>query len=316
MKVDQASATAIEWAAGLIRSGQLVAFPTETVYGLGADATQDQAVAAIFEAKGRPRFNPLIVHVPDLASARQLGRFGPLAVTLAQACWPGPLTLVVPRATNCPISQLATAGLDTIALRVPRHAVALALLVAAGRPIAAPSANPSGHVSPTLAEHVAADLKERVAMILDGGPAEVGLESTVVDATGSQPVMLRSGGTTREEIERACGQVSLLATEGGERPVSPGQLLSHYAPSVPVRLNVVSLRADEALLAFGPSLPATSGLVFNLSPGADLREAAANLFAGLRSLDRPGVSAIAVMAIPHTGLGTAINDRLTRAARR
>ena len=316
MQIEPATGVAIERAADLMRTGALVAFPTETVYGLGADANSGRAVAAIFEAKGRPRFNPLIVHVPDLAAARGLGMFGPLAERLALALWPGPLTLVVPRAPGCPVAELATAGLSTIALRVPRHAVALALLKAADRPVAAPSANRSGHVSPTLAAHVVADLGGRVAMVLDGGATTVGLESTVVDATGTVAVILRLGGVTAEEITAVTGVAPLRATEGGARPVSPGQLLSHYAPRVPVRLGAASAHAGEALLAFGPGAPATAGTVFNLSPGGDLREAAANLFAGLRALDRPGVSGIAAMPIPNDGLGEAINDRLARAARR
>jgi L-threonylcarbamoyladenylate synthase len=316
MAVQRATPEAISCASRILQRGGLVAFPTETVYGLGADATQGRAVAAIFEAKGRPRFNPLIVHVADVAAARRLGQFGPLAERLAQAFWPGPLTLVVRRAAVCQVSELATAGLATIALRVPRHLVARALLAEAGVPVAAPSANRSGRVSPTTARHVAADLGETVELILDGGPAEVGLESTVVDASGAAPVLLRLGGVTAAEIEAATGLAVRLATDGRSAPQSPGQLLKHYAPDVPVRLEARTVEAGEALLAFGPTIPAAPGPVFNLSPGGDLREAAANLFAGLRALDRPGVTAIAVMPIPGEGLGAAINDRLARAARR
>lgn len=316
MPIEPVTPESIAKAAGLLRAGELVGMPTETVYGLAADATQGRAVAAVFEAKGRPEFNPLIVHVPDLAAARELGIFGPLALQLAQAFWPGPLTLVVGRADGSPVSALATAGLETVALRVPHHPAAQALLRACSRPVAAPSANRSGHVSPTLAIHVAADLGVRVAMILDGGPAEIGLESTVIDATGERPVVLRLGGVTADEIAAVTGWAPALASEAGDRPVSPGQLLKHYAPNAPVRLGATTLARGEALLAFGPNAPATGGPVFNLSPSADLREAAANLFAALRVLDAPGVAAIAVMPIPDDGLGAAINDRLRRAARR
>ncbi len=316
MPIEPVTPESIAKAAGLLRAGELVGMPTETVYGLAADATQGRAVAAVFEAKRRPQFNPLIVHVPDLATARELGIFGPLALQLAQAFWPGPLTLVVGQAAGSPVSALATAGLETVALRVPRHLAAQALLRACGRPVAAPSANRSGHVSPTLAIHVAADLGARVAMILDGGPAEIGLESTVIDATGERPVVLRLGGVTAGEIAAVTGCAPALASEAGDRPASPGQLLKHYAPNAPVRLGATSLGRGEALLAFGPNAPATGGPVFNLSPSADLREAAANLFAALRALDVPGVAAIAVMPIADDGLGAAINDRLRRAARR
>ncbi len=316
MPIEPCSDAAVAEAARLLRAGALIGFPTETVYGLGADATQGRAVAAIFEAKGRPQFNPLIVHVPALAAAQRLGVFGPLALRLAQAFWPGPMTLVVPQKEGSPIAPLATAGLNTVALRIPLHPIALALLTAAAVPVAAPSANRSGHVSPTLAAHVDADLGTRVAMILDGGPCEVGLESTVIDASGDVPVVLRLGGIGVAEIAAACGVSTALATEGGERPASPGQLLSHYAPSIPVRLNVIAAATGEALLAFGPYAPEHSGPRFNLSPSGDLREAAANLFAALRQLDTPGVTGIAVMPIPESGLGAAINDRLSRAARR
>jgi len=316
MPIHTATPAAIALAGERMRAGELVAFPTETVYGLGADATQGRAVAAIFEAKGRPRFNPLIVHVADLAAARQLGVFGGQADRLAAAFWPGPLTLVVRQAEASPIAELATAGLDTIALRVPRHPAALALLAACGRPIAAPSANRSGHVSPTLAAHVAADLGTRVAMILDGGACAVGLESTVVDVTGPAPVLLRLGGISARELAAVVGVEPILAGAGGDRPIAPGQLLNHYAPSVPVRLNARSAELGEALLAFGPDAPVAAGPSLNLSYTGDLRQAAANLFAALRQLDAAGVTGIAVMPIPETGLGAAINDRLTRAARR
>ena len=316
MRTQKTTDALLNAAATHLRAGRLVAFPTETVYGLGADATNGLAVAAIFAAKGRPSFNPLIVHVADADAARALGRFGSLAEQLAAAFWPGPLTLVVPRVEACPVAELATAGLATIALRVPRHPLALALLRDAGVPVAAPSANRSGHVSATTVQHVRADLGDRVAMVLDGGACEVGLESTVVEASGQTPVILRSGAITAEQIAAVSGIEPARAFEGGAHPVSPGQLLSHYAPRAAMRLGATSVRHGEGLLAFGPDLPATQGPVFNLSPRGALNEAAANLFAGLRSLDAAGVATIAVMLVPVHGLGEAINDRLTRAARR
>jgi L-threonylcarbamoyladenylate synthase len=310
-----ADAAAIAEGARLLRAGELVALPTETVYGIGADATNGLAVARIFEAKGRPAFNPLISHVPDLAAAERLAALTPLARRLAEALWPGALTLVLERRADCPVSELATAGLDTIAVRAPDHPVAQALLAAAGVPIAAPSANRSGHVSPTLAEHVEADLGAGVALILDAGPTGIGLESTVVDATGERPVLLRPGGVTREEIERVAGAAVADAAEQ-DRPSSPGRLASHYAPRASVRLGATDVRPGEALLAFGSVVPRSHGPTINLSPSGDLREAAANLFAALRRLDACGAHAIAVMPIPETGLGEAINDRLRRAAAR
>jgi L-threonylcarbamoyladenylate synthase len=296
-------------AADLIRAGRLVAFPTETVYGLGGDATNGEAVASIFEAKGRPHFNPLIVHLPDMDAARQIGEFGEAAETLAQRFWPGPLTLVVRRRTDSRLSELVSAGLDTVALRVPAHAGAHALLVAAGRPIAAPSANRSGKVSPTTAQHVAEELGDAVAMILDGGPCEVGVESTVLDLSGDAPVLLRPGGVPLEELEQALGRKVEIA-QAGAAIASPGMLESHYAPGLPLRLEAEGAKPGEALLGFGP----TAGATLNLSEAGDLREAAANLFAMLRALDRPEFNGIAVMPIPEEGLGRAINDRLKRAA--
>jgi len=316
MTVVPANDQAIAEAASRLRAGGLVAFPTETVYGLGADATQGRAVAAVFAAKGRPQFNPLIVHVADVEVARRLGVFDPLAEKLAAAFWPGPLTLVVRRAENCAVAELATAGLETIALRVPAHPVANALLRAAVVPVAAPSANRSGHVSATRAAHVLADFGSDIATILDGGSAEVGLESTVVDATGAKPALLRLGAVTAEQIADVCGIVPDRAFDGGAHPASPGQLLSHYAPRAAVRLNASSVGQGEGLLAFGAARLATAGPVFNLSASGNLGEAAANLFAGLRSLDATGVAVIAAMPIPQIGLGEAINDRLSRAARR
>ncbi|MBU0726377.1 MAG: threonylcarbamoyl-AMP synthase [Alphaproteobacteria bacterium] len=301
---------AIAQAAAHLRAGRLVAFPTETVYGLGGDATDDHAVAAIFAAKGRPSFNPLISHLPDLDAARKLAIFTPLAERLAANFWPGPLTLVLRRRPDCPVSHLACAGLDTIALRVPAHPVATRLLRATGRPVVAPSANPSGKVSPTQAQHVRNLLGDRLALVLDGGACAIGVESSVVDATGDRPVLLRPGGVTLEALEQAVGPVT-LPEHDPDAPTSPGQLASHYAPALPVRLNATNAAAGEALLGFGPT-DGTEAL--NLSRAGDLQEAAANLFAMLRALDRPGLSGIAIMPIPETGLGRAINDRLRRAA--
>lgn len=301
-------------AARLMRAGRPVAFPTETVYGLGADATDERAVAAVFAAKRRPRFNPLIVHLPEAEAALALGRADRRAHALARAFWPGPLTLVLPAAPDCPVGLLARAGLDTVAVRVPGHPLARALLAAVGRPVAAPSANPSGRVSPTTADHVLADLGGMIAAVLDGGPCPVGVESTVVDLSRSTARLLRPGGVPREAIEAVIGP--LAAAEAGE-PRAPGMLASHYAPALPLRLDAVTVAPDEALLAFGPA-PAGAGVVFNLSERGDLAEAAARLFAGLRTLDaegrRRGLVRIAAMPVPAAGLGLAINDRLARAA--
>jgi L-threonylcarbamoyladenylate synthase len=316
MRVAEPTAQSVAEAARLLRDGQLVAFPTETVYGLGGDATNDRAVAAIFEAKGRPQFNPLISHVLDATEAQKFVCWTPTAEKLAARFWPGPLTLVLPRSPGSPISLLATAGLDTVAIRAPSHPVAQALIRAAGRPIAAPSANRSGTVSPTRAEHVAESLGERVPLILDGGPCLVGVESTVLDLTGTTPTLLRPGGATREAIEAVVGPIAVsdALPSGDSARKSPGQLESHYAPARPVRLGAISVGADEGLLAFGPTVPQGAMLTYNLSPSGDLGEAAANLFAMMRTLDRPGIGRIAVMPIPETGLGLAINDRLRRAA--
>lgn len=314
MRILGVSDAAIEEAGRIIRSGGLVAFPTETVYGLGADATNARAVAAIYAAKGRPSFNPLIAHVADLAAARAVAVLGARAERLAAAFWPGPLTLVLVRREAAGIADIVTAGLDTVAVRVPSSAIARRLLVAAGVPVAAPSANRSGHVSATAAAHVAADLGCAVDLILDGGPAEVGIESTIVDVTGAVAVLLRPGAVTREMLEAALGEAIDVSGGDAHRPSAPGQLASHYAPRARVRLNAVDVRAGEALLAFGPDVPAHDGPAFNLSASGDLVEAAANLFTALRALDRPEVMAIAVMAIPGHGLGAAIADRLARAA--
>jgi L-threonylcarbamoyladenylate synthase len=304
--VREADAAAIKAAAALLRQGRLVAFPTETVYGLGADATNGKAVAAIFAVKQRPRINPLIVHVKDAAQADKYVVFSPLAAELAEAFWPGPLTLVLPRRPDCALSLLVSAGLDTVAVRAPSHPIARKLIAEAGVPLAAPSANPSGSVSPTRARHVEDGFRGKLEMILDGGPTPIGIESTVI-GFAPHPVILRPGGVPREAIERITGK--LQAPAAG--PIaSPGQLASHYAPRARLRLDAESAAAGETLLGFGPGGPADR---LNLSPSGDLAEAAANLFAMLRALDAE-VAAIAVMPIPATGLGEAINDRLRRAA--
>ena len=308
------AAEGMEEAVALLRAGQLVAFPTETVYGLGADAGDDRTVAKIFEAKGRPRFNPLIVHTLGVDWAVRLAELSPLAERLAEAFWPGPFTLVLPRRSNAPLSLLVSAGLDTVAIRVPAHPVARELLRRSARFVAAPSANRSGAVSPTTAAHVAESLAGRVSLVLDGGACKVGLESTVVDATGEQPVLLRPGGITREMIEKAAGPLAEKKSNGESRITSPGQLESHYAPALPLRLNATSVGAEEALLAFGPDAPAGAAKTLNLSQGGNLVEAAANLFAMLRALDDPAYSGIAVVPVPERELGAAINDRLRRAA--
>ena len=303
-------------AAALLRDGRLVAFPTETVYGLGADATSDVAVARVFEAKGRPRHNPLIVHVLSAAAAAELAVFPDYAWRACDAFWPGPLTWVLPRRPGAQISPLVSAGLNTVAIRVPSHPVARRLLEEAGTPLAAPSANRSGHVSPTEASHVRDELGDRVAMILDGGPARFGLESTVVDGSGPAPCILRPGSRTREELAEVMGSFSAEAKGSEDAPRSPGQLSSHYAPRLPLRMNATSVDETEALLAFG--LPAVAGALttINLSKRGDLREAAACLFGSLRTLDRSTATGIAVMPIPPHGLGEAINDRLRRASHR
>jgi L-threonylcarbamoyladenylate synthase len=314
-----AGRAAAEAAARTLAAGGLVAFPTETVYGLGADAANATAVAHIYSAKGRPAFNPLIAHVPDLAAARRIGRFDARALKLAEAFWPGPLTLVVPKADDCPVADLATAGLDTIAIRIPAHPVAEAILRAFGGAVVAPSANLSGHVSPTRAAHVESDLAGRIDLIVDGGPVTVGVESTIVGCFEA-PMLLRPGGLSRERIETVLGtplaRPPVEAESDDSQPLAPGMMASHYAPRAPVRLRARDVAPGEALLAFGPDrLPGQdAGAVMNLSPAADLDEAAANLFGYLRSLDAKAPRAIAVMTIPEEGLGEAINDRLRRAA--
>ena len=311
--ISPAKPEAIARAAKLLRAGELVGFPTETVYGLGGDATNERAVARIFAAKGRPRFNPLIVHVPSLAEAEALAVFNACACVAAARFWPGPLSLVLPRRGDAGLSLLACAGLDTVAVRAPAHAVAQALLRETGRPIAAPSANRSGRVSPTAAAHVAEELGDQVALILDAGPSAVGLESTVLDLSGETPTLLRPGAVTLEQLT---GLLGPIAAPGPAAPRSPGMLKSHYAPALPVRLEAIDAHPGEALLAFGPEAPPGFAEVLWLSRSGDLTEAAANLFAMLRRLDKPLFAGIAVMPIPERGLGRAINDRLRRAAAR
>jgi L-threonylcarbamoyladenylate synthase len=317
-RVVRADAGAAGAAARTLAQGGLVAFPTETVYGLGADARNGRAVARLFAAKGRPKFNPLISHVADLAAARGLARFAPAAERLAAAFWPGPLTLVLPKSIDCPVSELATAGLDTIAVRVPDHPVAREILTAFAGPVVAPSANRSGHVSPTTAAHVLADLDGRIDLVIDGGPTQVGIESTIIACLGGTPLLLRPGGLARERIESVLGtELAEPARTDADAPLAPGMLGSHYAPRSRLRLDARAVEPGEALLAFGPiAAPGAehARAALNLSPAGDLVEAAANLFSQLRALDAAGAASIAVMAIPHEGIGEAINDRLARAA--
>jgi L-threonylcarbamoyladenylate synthase len=302
-------AAGIARAARLLAAGETVAFPTETVYGLGADARSGMAVARIFEAKGRPRFNPLIVHVADIGMARQIAAFDPRAEKVAAAFWPGPLTLVLPLREAAGISDLVTAGLPTVAVRMPAHPVARALLSAFGGPVAAPSANPSGKVSPTRADHVLAGLSGRIAAVIDGGACDVGVESTILDLSDG-PALLRPGGIPAEALE-ACLGAPLGAGGDAGRPSAPGQLASHYAPAAPMRLGVTRPGPGEFWLGFGPEAASAD---LNLSVAGDLREAAANLFHYLREADARARGAIAVSPVPQTGLGRAINDRLRRAA--
>jgi L-threonylcarbamoyladenylate synthase len=317
-QIQPAGKTAAAVAARVLQDGGLVAFPTETVYGLGADAANAEAIARLYRAKGRPAFNPLIVHVRDLAAAKRTARFNATALALADAFWPGPLTLVLPKGAHCPVADLGTAGLDTVALRVPAHPVARDILRGFGGAIVAPSANLSGHVSPTTAAHVQSDLAGRIDLIVDGGPVEVGVESTIVGCF-DRPTLLRPGGIPRADIERVLGRTLALPDSGAAagRPLASGMLASHYAPRAEVRLNAANLTRGEALLAFGRadlSGVDTAAAVINLSERGDLKEAAANLFGCLRALDTSGARTIAVMPVPDEGLGEAINDRLRRAA--
>ena len=309
LKADQ---DAIEAGSRCLSAGGLVAFPTETVYGLGADAGNGEAVARLYAAKGRPSFNPLIAHVADIGSARRIGIFTPAAEKLAAAFWPGPLTLVLAKQPDCDIADLALAGLDTVGLRVPAHPVARELLKTFKGAVVAPSANRSGHVSPTSATHVLADLRGRIDLIIDAGPCAVGVESTIVSCV-EQPALLRPGGIPRDAIERALGSTLASVSVMDDAPVAPGMLSSHYAPRAALRLDAETAQMGEALLAFGHA-PAFSGTALNLSPRGDLIEAAANLFSHLRALDAAGAATIAVMPVPRAGLGEAINDRLERAA--
>jgi L-threonylcarbamoyladenylate synthase len=315
-----ANEAAVAAAARFLREGGLVAFPTETVYGLGADATNAAAIARLYQAKGRPAFNPLIAHVGDLAAAREIGRFDASALRLAEAFWPGPLTLVLPKTDHCAVADLATAGLDTVAIRIPAHPIARDILRVFGRPVVAPSANLSGHVSPTTAAHVQSDLEGRIDLIVDGGAVAVGVESTIVGIF-DEPMLLRPGGLPRADIERVLGRALLQPPEDAEsdsgQPLAPGMLASHYAPRTRVRLGAMRVEPGEALLAFGSDVVSgidAAAAVMNLSARGDLAEAAANLFGYLRTLDTKAALAIAVMPIPNDGLGEAINDRLRRAA--
>lgn len=324
MKIREASLKAINEAAEYITDGKLVAFPTETVYGLGANALDGKAVAKIFEAKGRPKFNPLIVHVPDLRIAQEIAVFSDTAITLAEKFWPGPISFILPLRRDSGISELCTAGLDTIALRIPSHPIAQDLLRRAEVPVAAPSANASGEPSPTAPIHVKESLEDKVDIILAAGKCTVGLESTVLDLSTEVPTILRSGAITKEDIAEYIPDI-LYVSETTNHPKSPGQTLKHYAPKQPIRLNALDIEEGEALLAFGnikfmglknggaaSELPETQ--IRNLSENGDLYEAAANLFAYLRELDLPEHKSIAVMNIPNKGIGVAINDRLSRAA--
>jgi L-threonylcarbamoyladenylate synthase len=314
MGIRPADKDSIAEAAKLLKQGELVAFPTETVYGLGADARNGEAVAAIFEVKGRPQFNPLIVHIADLQAAEHLVEFNDLARTLARHFWPGALTLVLPKKLEGGLNDLVSAGLETIALRAPSHPIAQQLIREAGIPIAAPSANKSGHISPTTAEHVYSDLGETPALILDAGPTGFGIESTVVAIQNNDVTLLRPGAVTADDLQNLLSRPLLRTDKPVRAPQSPGQLESHYAPRARLRLNATDIRNCETLLAFGT--PELSGApnVINLSKKGDLREAASNLFSALRQLDASGAEAIAVMPIPESGLGEAINDRLRRAA--
>ena len=308
-------AAGVARAAALLAAGELLAFPTETVYGLGADARDGRAVAGIFAAKGRPRFNPLIVHVADVTAAERLIELPePGGRWLAARFWPGPLTLVAPMRADSGIADMVTAGLPTVAVRVPAHPLAQKLLAAFGGPVAAPSANPSGQVSPTRAEHVIEALAGRIAAVLDGGACPVGLESTIIDFDGERAVLLRPGGLAVETVEAVLD--AQVSREPGGTVIAPGQLASHYAPGAGLRLGANRPGPGEAWLGFGPDPEGIAGPALNLSPSGDLTEAAANLFAHLRALDTMlgKDSAIAVAPVPEQGLGLAINDRLARAA--
>jgi len=309
-KVLKANQSGVNKAAAILSAGGLVAFPTETVYGLGADARNGHAVASVYAAKGRPGFNPLIVHVADLKAAKRYAIFNDLALSLAARFWPGPLTLVLPLTENHGLSELVTAGLDSVAIRIPQHPVAQALLNAFNGPLAAPSANPSGRISPTQAAHVVADMNGKIDAVLDGGNCVIGVESTILKITGSKVSLLRAGGVSVERISNVLGQ-DIATPSDPKLPQSPGQLKSHYAPKAHVRLNVDIVKGHEVLLGFGPDC---KDAALNLSPTGDLVEAAANLFSYLRKMDAMAQDGIAISPIPMSGLGLAINDRLKRAA--
>lgn len=313
MNIPMTPSINIESAANLLRNGKLVSFPTETVYGLGADATNDTAVAEIFAIKGRPQFNPLIVHVDSVAMAQSEVEWTATADALAKAFWPGPLTLVLKRKKDSRISLLASAGGDTLGVRMPAHPIALTLIKSVTKPLAAPSANKSGRVSPTTAQHVKEEFGN-ILYVLDGGPCQVGVESTVLDLSSATPLLLRPGGVPKEALEALLGSSIAILQEKAATLKSPGMLESHYAPSLPVRLNVSSVLPTEALLSFGSKIPIGAKKVISLSESGNDKEAAAKLFAALRALDSKEFTAIAVMPIPETGLGIAINDRLRRAA--
>lgn len=309
--MDQKPLKNVLGAVAALARGDLVGLPTETVYGLGADATNAEAVAKIFAVKGRPHFNPLISHVVSLEAAEALGVFSPMARKLAEAFWPGPLSLVVPRQPDCAVCDLACAGLDTIALRVPSHALMQQVLHAFAKPIAAPSANVSGRPSPTTAGHVLDEFGDRLSLVLDGGPSAVGLESAVVAVSSDQATLLRLGGLSREALEAVTGPLLAPDASAKAAPASPGMVLRHYSPRAPVRLNGSSASSGEVMIGFGPDF---DGADFNLSPSGDVVEAAAQLFAILRAADALNPSAIVIAAIPEIGLGEAIADRLCRAA--
>ena len=320
IEVNSISDASIATAVKRLRAGKLVAFPTETVYGLGADATNASAVAQIFAAKRRPEFNPLISHVASLDAAFKLGIVTPIATSLANAFWPGPLTLILQRKTQCPVALLATAGLDKIGIRVPAHKGAQMLLYAFGKPVAAPSANPSGQISPSTADHVIHGLGEDVGFVLDGGPCESGLESTIIDCTGQKACLLRPGGVTREAASTVLAEAGLDPTitiakplDDKTRPIAPGQLQSHYAPRATLRVAAETRKRGEELIGFG-KIHGAGKLQLNLSPSGNLTEAAANLFSMLHAADATSAEKIAIAPIPNTGLGEAINDRLFRAA--
>ena len=302
----------LKLAAEALKAGQLVSFPTETVYGLGANATNDKAVALIYEAKGRPSFNPLIAHIATIEMAKEIAEFTPLAEKIAARFWPGAVTLILPLKMPSSISKLVTAGLDTIALRIPAPQIARDLLHLAGLPIAAPSANLSGSISPTLASHVEADLGQKCAYILDDGACEQGLESTIIDCTADSAIILRPGPVTKDALQEALPSLEIAYHDvnNNEAPSAPGQLTSHYAPSKSMRLNALDKQDNETLIGFGDVKEAD----YNLSPTGDLTEAAANLFALLHKADKANSGVISVSPIPETGLGIAIYDRLKRAA--